>query len=158
MRGRCDKHQFACLPEGWSLYALVQHLEKTSWAGIVAPRDPAAAEDEIPALGPKFDKGRRVLTVHGKLVRQFYRDAENQIPILKAFQEQNWPPWIENPLGRPKPTDARHRLSDAVADLNEDQKEKLVRFWIEKGTQRIFWELIEEACDHRVVSTDARGK
>jgi len=148
MRPYCEAHRLPCAVQAGRC-TLRQILEAKRLARVDAPHD-FAAEDEVPALGPKFDKGRRVLTVHGTFVRQFRRNAENQIRILESFQDQRWPPWIENPFGRPGPTDPRHRLSDAVADLNNDQELKLIHFWVEKGTQRVSWELTEEASDEHV--------
>ncbi len=92
---------------------------------------------------PCYDSLRRELSVPGRVVREFHRDAENQIAILEAFEKAGWPPRIENVFPRPMPWEVvRHRLSNAVSELNEKQKK--IRFSVERGTQAVLWELTDE--------------
>ena len=39
-----------------------------------------------------------ILAVDGIFVRQFLRDAENQMRILNAFEDQHWPHRIDDPF------------------------------------------------------------
>ena len=151
MRERWGEVQFACLPKGLSLCALVAHLEKTRWAGIAVPAD--RVRTAAPACGPHFDLQRRQLLLDAVVVRQYHREAENQFSVLRAFQAQGWPFRIENALGRQKRLGIRHRLSDTVANLNKHQKPKLIHFWVERGTQRVLWERTDEVCVRQSVSS-----
>ena len=129
MRGHWDELHFACLPEGLSLCTLVHHLERTDWAGIALPSE-AVTASTVPECGPHFDPDRRELSLDGVVVRQFHRAAANQISILKAFRKHGWPAGVDNALGRPAADDVRHRLSDAINELNQHQTPKLIHFWV----------------------------
>lgn len=97
------------------------------------------------ALGPPDYKSTiRKLFVRGLKVLEFHRDAENQIAILEAFQAAGWPRRIENIFRRPLPCDdVRHRLSDAVRELNRRQNPQRIHFWVERGTQAVLWEFTD---------------
>jgi len=110
--------------------------------------------------GPNFDRYHRILTVDGIFVRQFLRDAENQMRILNAFQDQHWPHRIDNAFPRAKPGDPNRRPSDAVSDLNRNYKHKLIHFWVEKGTRGICWKRIPPAQEtaHRPSAPDGQSE
>jgi len=48
---------------------------------------------------------------------------QNQETILSAFQEDGWPPHIDNPLPGSEDTDAVDRLHDAVKLLNRHTRQ-----------------------------------
>ena len=49
-------------------------------------------------LVPEWDKERQELRVGGLVVKQFKVPAPNQEMILAAFQEEGWPPRIDDPF------------------------------------------------------------
>ncbi len=98
---------------------------------------------------PRFDPVRRTFSYAGRVLRQFRKKAENQEKILQAFEIAGWPRRIENPFGRSNLWDPQHRLSNTVSNLKRHQKPaKRVRFWVEKGTQAVCWEPIDEDSGH----------
>ena len=104
---------------------------------------------------PRYNPSSRELLVCGEVVLQFLRNAENQIPILEAIEAAGWPRRIEGVLGRSMPWDAKHKLSDAVGELNAHQKR--IHFSVEKGTQAVLWEFRDEDPDRQPVAVNAHG-
>jgi len=135
---------------------LSQLADARRLAGTDAPPDSAAA-NKVPAYGPFF-KDDRDLFVNGTSVRTFRREAENQVPILRAFREQGWALSIENPLSASPRRRAERRLSGGVRQLNLRQMPKLIYFSVERGTQRVHWKLINEAAGQRAGRADSHGK
>ena len=119
-------------------------------AAIVAPSNSAAAGGGH-AHGPSFDKELRQFSVNGEIVRTFFRDAKIQIPILLAFENADWSPSIENPLDCSPRRHAERQLNNGIRQLNLHQDPMLIHFWVEKGTQRIRWKVIDEASDQRAL-------
>src|SRR5882757_5867821 len=74
----------------------------------LAVRENAAPPDEVPAangkshrqasLKPRWDAARRELSLGGRMVKQFHVPARNQELILSAFQKEDWPESIDDPL------------------------------------------------------------
>src|SRR5207253_7022050 len=48
--------------------------------------------------------------------------------ILTAFEEENWPPHIDDPLPPAPEVSRKKRLNDTVFRLNEKQNNRLIRF------------------------------
>ena len=98
---------------------------------------------------PSYDPVRRTFSFRGEVLRQFRDQAENEEPILQAFEKAGWPARIENPLPRAMLCHTRHALSDAVRNLSRHQSPtKRIRFWVERGTQTVCWEPISEDAGH----------
>jgi hypothetical protein len=101
---------------------------------------------------PYYDSLRREFGLRGQrgergeVLLRFHREAENQIAILQSFENAGWPDRIENAMGPHMLWDAQHGVSDAVGELNEHQER--VHFWVERGTQAVHWEPIDEDPAH----------
>ncbi len=90
---------------------------------------------------PYYDSERRELWWGGKLVKRFSQQAANQHLILCAFQEQGWPPRIDDPLSpRGHGTDPKRRLNGAIYRLNLNQLNRLIRFRGDGTGEGILWE------------------
>ena len=76
---------------------------------------------------PVWDSERRELRVGGAVVKRFRQPARSQEAILAAFQEEGWPPHIDNPLPSHDDVDAIDRLHGAIRRLN-DQTNHMIRF------------------------------
>jgi hypothetical protein len=100
------------------LCALRAHPQPNGWH-----LDEHAAD----GLVPLWDSDRRELRLGELLIKSFRQPAPNQEIILSAFQEEGWPPRIDNPLPGNCSIDAVDRLHDAVKKLNR-QANCLVRF------------------------------
>ena len=73
------------------------------------------------------------------LVKQFRVPAVNQELILSAFEEEGWPPRVDDPLPRTGETDSKVRLRDAIKGLNRNQVQARVRFRGDGTGQSILW-------------------
>jgi len=84
------------------------------------------------------------LWVNGKLVKRLDVRAVNQIAILIAFQEENWPPRIDDPL-HPNGSDGKARLRSTVHCLNRCRNPSRIHFFADGTGHGIRWELIAPA-------------
>jgi hypothetical protein len=94
-----------------------------------------------PALKPHWDAGRRELSLGDQLVKQFHVPADNQELILSAFQEEEWPEHIDDPLPGNHGIDPKTRLNDAVYRLNRTQVTPLIRFHSNGHGSGVRWTL-----------------
>ncbi len=95
---------------------------------------------------PSWDPERRVLRVNGTIVKQFKWTAENQEAILCVFEEEGWPPRIDDPLPPHVEQDSKRRLSDTIKCLNRKQSNPILHFRGDGTGEGIIWELVEQ--DH----------
>jgi hypothetical protein len=106
--------------------------------GKEAGRAPAARQ---PARDvPLWNDERRELWWRGQLVKRFRQPARNQVTVLSAFQEEGWPPRIDNPLPPQHGQDDGQRLHDAIVKLNQNQYHRLLRFRADGTGQGVCWE------------------
>lgn len=96
---------------------------------------------------PKWDRDRRELRIGSKLVKVFKLPSPMQEAILMAFEEEHWPPRIDDPLpGHPDHLPKR-RLHDTIKSLNRNQKNSLIRFMGDGTGEGIRWELVPSRDD-----------
>lgn len=93
-----------------------------------APCLPAPSPSAEPHSPPHWDADLRELRLDGLLVKQFKVSAPNQELILSAFEEENWPAQMDDPLPPLQGQCPKRRLSDAIWCLNRNQKSRLIRF------------------------------
>ena len=80
----------------------------------------------------------------GNLIVKEYRvRSPNQEAALSAFQEEQWPHYIDDPLSPMPDQSPKQRLRDTVKRLNENQKNRLIRFRGDGTGERVRWELIQ---------------
>jgi hypothetical protein len=89
---------------------------------------------------PCWDIEHRVLTFNGTIVKQFRRHAVNQELVLAAFQEEDWPLRILDPLAPLPSQDSKRRLSDTIKWLNRGQTSELVHFRGDGTGEGVTWE------------------
>jgi len=113
---------------------LVLHSRTTaSWA-------PAIKNEP---LVPKWDRDRQELRVGNVLVKQFKVPAVNQEAILAAFEEESWPPRIDDPLPPHHEQSPKRRLQETIKSLNRNQKRCLLRFLGDGSGQGVRWEFAD---------------
>lgn len=95
-------------------------------------------------IKPTWDAERRELRVRGELVKWFRVPAASQETVLAAFEEESWPPYIDDPLPTVKDSVPKQRLRNAIKRLNENQKNRLIRFHGNGEGEGIGWTLIEK--------------
>lgn len=133
-------------------------------SGVLAARElcaglPPALPNRTPAgcrivsaedvLHPKWDDQRRQLRVAAEVVKEFKLPSPNQETVLMAFEEEGWPPRIDDPLPPLAQLDPRRRLHDTIKALNRKQKSALLRFMGDGSGEGIRWEFIPAGCEVR---------
>ncbi len=91
---------------------------------------------------PTWDPDRQELRVGEHVVKQFKVPAPNQESVLAAFDEDNWPVRIDDPLPPRAELDSKRRLHDTIVSLNRKQKVRLVRFIGDGSGQGVRWEFV----------------
>lgn len=92
------------------------------------------------SLKPVWDRDRQQLRVGKKIVKEFKVPAANQEVILAAFQEEHWPPRVDDPLPPHPDQDPKRRLHDTINSLNRNQKQSLIKFLGDGSGQGVRWE------------------
>lgn len=104
---------------------------------------PSAENNVLPVeahMTPRWDSAKRMLCVNGTLVKRFKWSAANQEAILAAFEEEGWPPRIDDPLSPQPEQDAKRRLSDTIKCLNRKQTNPLLHFRGDGAGEGVVWE------------------
>ena len=99
---------------------------------------------------PQWDKERQELRLGRLLVKQFKVPAPNQEVILASFQEEGWPPRIDDPLPPQANQDSKRRLHDTITTLNRHQKHRLIRFSGDGSGEGVRWDPF--SCHNKGVS------
>jgi hypothetical protein len=108
---------------------------------------------------PHWDAPVRMLSFRGFLVKRFTSPAPVQELILTAFQEDQWPRHLDDPLPRDNPdADPRLRLRDAVTALNRHQHHKLLRFHSDGNGEGLWWEPIPAEADTAPPTNGCAGR
>lgn len=107
-----------------------------------APQKIAVAElsNGVAAGKPRWDCDRRELRYIGALVKQYKLPSPNQEYILMAFEEDGWPPRIDDPLPPHPEAEPKQRLRETIRSLNRNQRERLVRFMGDGTGEGVLWE------------------
>lgn len=105
-----------------------------------------------PPLGPRWDSERQEFSLGDQLVKRFKLPSPNQETILMAFEEEEWPPRIDDPLPPHPDLDPKRRLHDTIKSLNRNQKLRLVRFMGDGTGQGIRWEMMRQEGNGKLLS------
>jgi hypothetical protein len=92
-----------------------------------------------PVLRPHWDRARFELRFGDSLVKRFRLPAPNQKRILAAFEEEHWPPRIDDPLPPHPEIDSKRRLHHTLIALNRNQKQRLIQFHGDGTGQGVCW-------------------
>lgn len=95
-----------------------------------------------PERKPHFDLARRQLYLGEVLVKSYSQPAKNQVTILASFQEEGWPPRLDDPLPGNDGVDARRRLNEAIRSLNAHQQARRLDFRGDGTGTAILWNLL----------------
>jgi hypothetical protein len=100
----------------------------------------------VPAqtLVPVWDAERHQLRVEATIVKEYKLPSPNQETILAAFEEEDWPPRIDDPLPVHPDLDPKRRLHDTIKSLNRNQRSQLLRFMGDGTGEGIRWELVKK--------------
>jgi hypothetical protein len=97
---------------------------------------------------PTWDGPRHQLRVESTIVKEYKLPSPNQETILAAFEEEGWPPCIDDPLPVHPDLDPKRRLHDTIKSLNRNQRTRRIRFMGDGTGEGVRWEWIgQEATD-----------
>jgi hypothetical protein len=89
---------------------------------------------------PCYDTDLRELRVSKVLVKCLTQASDAQEVILAAFEEENWPHCIDDPLTGKGEQERKQRLRTAVANLNRRQRVPLLHFLVRRQGSAVAWE------------------
>jgi hypothetical protein len=92
------------------------------------------------ARKPVWDQPRRELRYMTQIVKRFRVPAPNQETILEAFQEENWPHCIDDPLPPQQGAPPKGRLLATIKSLNRSQVAPLLLFHGNGNGVQVYWE------------------
>ena len=92
---------------------------------------------------PHWDQAMRILRVGERVVKQYRVPSPNQEAVLTVFQEEGWPPRIDDPLSPVPDGFPKDRLRDTIRYLNKGQKNRLIRFRGDGTGEGVLWEPID---------------
>jgi hypothetical protein len=93
---------------------------------------------------PCYDAERREPRVGKRLVKRLTQESDAVEIILLAFQEENWPSILDDPLSGKHGQNAKERLRTVVKNLNRRQREPLLRFRVRRQGAAVAWEFRDE--------------
>ena len=88
---------------------------------------------------PEWNPENRELYFDGHLVKRFRTRANNQERVLSAFQEEQWPSRIDDPLPPAPGQSSSQRLRDTIKCLNRRHHVSRVRFHCDGTGQGVLW-------------------
>lgn len=91
---------------------------------------------------PNWDQMRRTLCYQENVVKQYKVPAPNQELILAAFEEEDWPYRIDDPLPQVQLIEPKRRLHDTINALNRHHRTPSLRFMGDGQGEGICWEPI----------------
>ena len=94
---------------------------------------------------PSWDRDRRELRFGESMIKQFRWLAVNQETVLMAFEEDGWPPRIDDPLPRKVNHDPKQRLHDTIKCLNRNHYMRVIRFNGDGTGEGIRWSFLDES-------------
>jgi hypothetical protein len=107
----------------------------------IVPKPADQSRPKSNGLSPKWDRDRRELRLGSQLVKVFKLPSPMQEAIFMAFEEEGWPPRIDDPLPSHPDLLPKRRLHDTIKSLNRNQKNPLIRFMGDGTGEGIRWEL-----------------
>lgn len=96
---------------------------------------------------PHWDAEYNELRLGDQVVKAYKLPSPNQETVLAAFEEDGWPPRIDDPLAPEPDIDPKRRLHDTIRSLNRNQKSKLLRFMGDGTGEGIRWSLVREEAE-----------
>lgn len=143
----CKRTCFTLTPKGAALGREIcassgPYPHREDLETVEPPRLTLVAAVKAPV--PKWDRDRQELRVGDVVVKRFRVPAASQEAILAAFEEENWPTRIDDPLPPRSDQSPKRRLQETIKSLNRNQKHALIRFQGDGSAQGVIWEYCGE--------------
>ncbi len=107
---------------------------------------------------PHWDARSRELWFGARLIKQFQVPAPNQELVLAAFEEQNWPPCIDDPLRQDASVDSKERLHNTLIRLNRSHRHRVIHFGGNGNGRGVKWQRVRKAVKSESRSNPERHK
>jgi hypothetical protein len=107
-------------------------------AAFAPPNRPWLANGGMQVV-PTWDARTGELRWGEAVVKRFRRPARNQTTILAAFEEDGWPPAIDDPLPQRFSVDPKQRLHDAIKCLNRRMAQRVIQFSGDGSGEGVRW-------------------
>ena len=117
-----------------------EHITPTPCAAVLEKAKGSVLPD---SQRPTWDSARQRLSFASQIVKEFKVPAANQEMIIASFDEEGWPPRIDDPLPPQVDQDPKRRLHDTINSLNRNQKSALIRFLGDGTGQGVRWEIVQ---------------
>src|SRR5262249_47669119 len=93
---------------------------------------------------PNWVAGDRQLWFRGQMLREYPREAPNQLLLLASFQKKRWARRIENPLPGDVDYPKADQLVQTVKNLNRSLQPPLLGFKVERNREGVRWYEVTE--------------
>jgi hypothetical protein len=107
-----------------------------------ASGDSGSLTEPFAPLTPVWDPNLSRLSLGDWVVKEYRTPAPNQQLILSVFQEEGWPPRIDDPLPPVPDLDPKRRLHETIISLNRHQRNRILRFSGDGHALGVRWEAI----------------
>ena len=97
---------------------------------------------KVPLAVPNWNPISRTLHFGNVLIKEFKVPAANQERVLSAFDKESWPPHLDDPLPPASGLDAKRRLHHTIYRLNNNLKNRLIRFHGNGNGRAVRWECV----------------
>jgi hypothetical protein len=88
------------------------------------------------------------------LIKRLRQPSSTQEIVLVAFEDEGWPPKIDDPLRPQEGMDQKYRLRATIRSLNTHQNCPLLRFFGDGTGTSVCWEFVHLKGDNTsIVST-----
>jgi hypothetical protein len=94
-------------------------------------------------LKPVWNAELNRLTFGDLIVKEYRTPAPNQQCILAVFEEEGWPPRIDDPLPPAPEMDPKRRLHETIISLNRNQRNRVMRFGGDGNGMGIRWQFLD---------------
>ena len=138
----CKASCFVLTPKGVALGQSIwpkQNEPPENGAPQRAAKETSSAVEQ-PTLTPHWDSQRQELRVGLVVVKRFRVPATSQEAILSAFEEEDWPVRIDDPLPGHPEFDRKRRLHNAINALNRNQVHRMIHFLGDGRGLGVRWE------------------
>jgi hypothetical protein len=115
-------------------------VDPSQVSGLLGRQSPQIKTENPELQAPVWNSTRRELLWNGHVIKCFRSPAVNQQLIVEAFQEENWPTRIDDPLPPLPGKESSRRLNDTIKCLNRHQVNSLLHFRGDGLGNGVIWE------------------
>jgi hypothetical protein len=134
------------------LTSLGEELARSLRGDVCVPA-PVPVERKDSSDKPTWDSDLRELRFQGRIVKRYKVPSPNQQVLLAAFDEEDWPCRVDDPLMPHPEIDPKRRLHDTIKSLNRHQVIPLLRFYGDGTGEGVRWGRVAHSIHTQTFST-----